>query len=324
MVAGAVWTNLKDPDDSDLATVLPKRPHQIAVERLSQTEKYIEEAFPSLESHKSDSTDTYLFGELAFPVFDPEAESIGTISVRLVVDFDRLVTVIRTPEGLPQGVGMPDLSDLPSPGSDLEAGACMWLLLDRVAHEIRDLVKAAEVRAEQVEKPLIHDEKPPPDCRKQLAQLRNQFLQLGTLIHPTLSVVEAIIADELDLRDGSDENKRDLFTRDTEIHLISVRNMLRHALQRTNYWTDNLQTLQDSLSDYLNREQAKSGNRLAAVASIMLLPTFLVGLYGMNIDSGYFPEFGWLNGYLLAWILIVVITVVQVVVFRRKGWLSSR
>ena len=150
MVAGAVWTNLKDPDDSDLATVLPKRPHQIAVERLSQTEKYIEEAFPSLESHKSDSTDTYLFGELAFPVFDPEAESIGTISVRLVVDFDRLVTVMRTPEGLPPGVAMPDLSDLPSPGSDLEAGACMWLLLDRVAREIRDLVKAAEVRAEQV------------------------------------------------------------------------------------------------------------------------------------------------------------------------------
>ena len=324
MVAGAVWTNLKDPDDADLVAVLPKRPHQIAVEGLGRAEKYVEEAFPSLENHKSDSTDAYLFGELAFPVFDPATETIGTISVRLLVDFDRLVTVIRTPEGLPTGVAMPDLSDLPPPGSDLEAGACMWLLLDRVAREIHDLVKAAEVRAEQVEQLLIHDEKPPPDCRKQLAQLRNQFLQLGTLIHPTLSVVEAIIADELDLRDGSDQNKRDLFTRDTEIHLISVRNMLRHAVQRTNYWTDNLQTLQDSLSDYLNREQAKSGNRLAAVASIMLLPTFLVGLYGMNIDSGYFPEFGWLNGYLLAWILIVVITVIQVVVFRRKGWLSSR
>jgi magnesium transporter len=82
--------------------------------------------------------------------------------------------------------------------------------------------------------------------------------------------------------------------------------------------------MQDSLSDYLNREQTRSGNRLAAMASIMLLPTFLVGLYGMNIDSSYFPEFGWLNGYLLAWILIVVITVIQVVVFRRMGWLSRR
>ena len=86
MVAGAVWTNMKDPDDSDAVALLPKRPHRIAVERLSQTEKDIEEGFPSLESHKSDSTDAYLFGELAFPVFDPEAENIGTISVRLVVE----------------------------------------------------------------------------------------------------------------------------------------------------------------------------------------------------------------------------------------------
>ena len=65
-MAGAVWTNLKDPDDSDLVAVLPKRPHQIAVERLGQAEKYVEEAFPHLEDHESDSTDAYLFGELAF------------------------------------------------------------------------------------------------------------------------------------------------------------------------------------------------------------------------------------------------------------------
>jgi hypothetical protein len=129
-----------------------------------------------------------------------------------------------------------------------------------------------------------------------------------------------IVADELDLTNKGQE----LFTRDTEIRLISVRNTLTHSLNQVTYWTENLRTMQDSLSDYLNREQTRSGNRLAAMASIMLLPTFLVGLYGMNIDSTYFPEFGWLNGYLLAWILIVVITVIQVVVFRRMGWLSRR
>ena len=202
----------------------------------------------------------------------------------------------------------------------MDTGACMWLLLDRVADEIQKLVLETETRAEDVEYPLNHDREPPTDCRKQLAQLRNQFLQLGTIIRPTLSVVEEIIDDELDLTNEGQE----LFTRDTEIRLISVRNTLTHSLNQVTYWTENLRTMQDSLSDYLNREQTRSGNRLAAMASIMLLPTFLVGLYGMNIDAGYFPEFGWLNGYLLAWILIVVITVIQVVVFRRMGWLSRR
>ena len=319
-MAGTLWTHLHAPGIGELASVLPTRLHPLAAERLEERDEFADETFPCLEDHSSDSTDNYLFGELAFPVFDPATTSVGTLSIRVVVDFDRMVTVLRPPENLPPGITVPDLIDLPLQAVGMDTGACMWLLLNRVADEIHRLVLDAETRAEDVEYPLNHDKEPPTDCRKQLAQLRNQFLQLGTIIRPTLSVVEEIIADELDLTNEGQE----LFTRDTEIRLIAVRNTLTHSLNQVTYWTENLRTMQDSLSDYLNREQAKSGNRLAAMASIMLLPTFLVGLYGMNIDAGYFPEFGWLNGYLLAWILIVVITAIQVVVFRRMGWLSRR
>ncbi len=319
-MAGTLWTHLHAPGIGELASVLPTRLHPLAAERLEERDEFADETFPCLEDHSSDSTDNYLFGELAFPVFDPATTSVGTLSIRVVVDFDRMVTVLRPPENLPPGITVPDLIDLPLQAVGMDTGACMWLLLNRVADEIHRLVLDAETRAEDVEYPLNHDKEPPTDCRKQLAQLRNQFLQLGTIIRPTLSVVEEIIADELDLTNEGQE----LFTRDTEIRLISVRNTLTHSLNQVIYWTENLRTMQDSLSDYLNREQARSGNRLAAMASIMLLPTFLVGLYGMNIDAGYFPEFGWLNGYLLAWILIVVITAIQVVVFRRMGWLSRR
>ena len=319
-MAGTLWTHLHAPGIGELASVLPTRLHPLAAERLEERDEFADETFPCLEDHSSDSTDNYLFGELAFPVFDPATTSVGTLSIRVVVDFDRMVTVLRPPENLPPGITVPDLIDLPLQAVGMDTGACMWLLLDRVADEIQKLVLETETRAEDVEYPLNHDREPPTDCRRQLAQLRNQFLQLGTIIRPTLSVVKEIIDDELDLTNEGQE----LFTRDTEIRLISVRNTLTHSLNQVTYWTENLRTMQDSLSDYLNREQTRSGNRLAAMASIMLLPTFLVGLYGMNIDAGYFPEFGWLNGYLLAWILIVVITVIQVVVFRRMGWLSRR
>jgi len=317
-MAKTSWTHLQTPDNAELVSVLPIRLHPLATERLQENEGFADEAFPSLEDHSSDSTDNYLFGELAFPVFDPATTSVGTLSIQVVVDFDRMVTLLQPPEDLPPGITVPDLTDLPLQAVGMDTGACMWLLFDRVADEIQRLVLETETRAEDVEYPLNHDKEPPKDCRKQLAKLRNQFLQLETIIRPTLSVVKEIIDDELDLTNEGQE----LFTRDTEIRLISVRNSLTHSLNQVTYWTENLRTMQDSLSDYLNREQTRSGNRLAAMASIMLLPTFLVGLYGMNIDSSYFPEFGWLNGYLLAWILIVVITAIQVVVFRRMGWLS--
>ena len=57
------------------------------------------------------------------------------------------------------------------------------------------------------------------------------------------------------------------------------------------------------------------------VASLLLVPTFIVGLYGMNFR--HIPEitkFGnW--GYPWVWFLIIASTLVQLWYFRRKRWL---
>jgi|TARA_B100001079_G_scaffold220770_1_gene196641 Mg2+ and Co2+ transporter CorA len=327
-VNNQVWTDLTDPSDIELVPLLPERTHRIATTELKRVRAFEEEAFPSLESHGSESTDDYLFGELAYPVFSPDADDIGTISLRIVIDFERLITVTRTPRNLPEDVKMPDLSGLlvRAQAKALESGSCFCFLMEEVTHEINRLVEIIEDRSEIVEQLLNYDEKPPTDCRKQLARLRNHFLQLKVVIQPTLTLVDGIIADEIDLREvvAETQQERELFPRNTEIFLIAVRNSLRHALLHAEYWLENLDTLQDNLSDYLNREQTKAGNRLAAMASIMLLPTFIVGLYGMNIDSTYFPEFGWLNGYLFSWSAIALITVIQVAIFRKKGWIFGK
>ena len=59
--------------------------------------------------------------------------------------------------------------------------------------------------------------------------------------------------------------------------------------------------------------------RLTAVASILLLPTFIVGLYGQNFR--HIPELHWRWGYWWSWALIVVTTFFQLWYFRRKRWI---
>ena len=59
--------------------------------------------------------------------------------------------------------------------------------------------------------------------------------------------------------------------------------------------------------------------RLTAIASILLVPTLIVGVYGQNFD--HMPELHWYLGYLWSWGLIAVTTIAQIVYFRRKGWL---
>ena len=59
--------------------------------------------------------------------------------------------------------------------------------------------------------------------------------------------------------------------------------------------------------------------RLTVVASILLLPTLIVGLYGQNFK--HIPELEWSQGYLWSWGLILVTTALQLWYFRRKRWI---
>jgi magnesium transporter len=62
-----------------------------------------------------------------------------------------------------------------------------------------------------------------------------------------------------------------------------------------------------------------AGERLTAVASIILLPTLIVGLYGQNFD--HLPELHWWWGYYYSLGLILVTTLAQLASFRWKRWL---
>ena len=313
-----IWNDFADPTGDQLQSVLPGDLHPIADNRLRLIRGFSDEVFPRLESH-----DSYLFGELAYPVYDAVVDEVGTVGIRVVIDFDRFISVTQTPTGRPSAIPMPDLSTSAEEANSrqLLSGDCIWLLLELIAGQIDRLVDEAHERTNELEYLLNHDHEPPSDCRQQIARLRNIYLQLETIIAPTLNVAEKIIDDRLDLKRKVDGVEVEIFPRSTEIYLIDVAEHLRHARSRAQYGRDMMNVLTDNLSSYLERKQAQAGNRLGAIASIMLLPTFVVGLYGMNIDPEYFPEFGWLNGYLMAWLMILLITVVQFAFFRRKGWL---
>jgi magnesium transporter len=58
--------------------------------------------------------------------------------------------------------------------------------------------------------------------------------------------------------------------------------------------------------------------RLTVIAALVLIPTFIVGVYGQNFVN--MPELHWHYGYAYSWGVIVAVTVVQLIWFRRKHW----
>jgi magnesium transporter len=89
--------------------------------------------------------------------------------------------------------------------------------------------------------------------------------------------------------------------------------------------SDGLDLARDLLAGVRDYHQAKIANdqnevmkRLTVIASLLLVPTFIVGLYGQNFRD--MPELRWHFGYGYVWGLIIVTTAFQLWWFRRKKW----
>jgi magnesium transporter len=111
----------------------------------------------------------------------------------------------------------------------------------------------------------------------------------------------------------------DLFPRDVEIAFGDAYDKLLRATEALESSRDSLAGVRDYLQGTIANDQNEVVKRLTVVASLLLVPTFIVGLYGQNFI--HMPEYRWHYGYVWSWFLILATTVGQVVYFRRKRWL---
>jgi magnesium transporter len=114
------------------------------------------------------------------------------------------------------------------------------------------------------------------------------------------------------------EQGPEVFPHDVEVALNAAYDKFLRA-------SDGLDLARDLLAGVRDYSQAKIANdqnevmkRLTVIASLLLLPTFIVGLYGQNFKD--IPELHWGFGYGYVWALIVVTTLLQLWWFRRKNW----
>ena len=77
--------------------------------------------------------------------------------------------------------------------------------------------------------------------------------------------------------------------------------------------------VRDYQQSKIANDQNEVMKKLTAIASMLLLPTLIVGLYGQNFKN--IPELHWGWGYYWSLGLIALTSLGQFVYFRRKGWL---
>ncbi len=299
-----VWVDTLDPSAAALTALLPPGVHRLVTQRLEASPRHDDDPRPRLETHGG-----YLFGVLAVPVWSSERHVVLQ-EVDLVASRETVVTVRKTPPGcVPYECAV--LAETAN-REHMSTGLCLYALFDDIAERFLALVDGFDAEIDELEDHV--EDWDAPRIRERIGSLRHDILHVRRVLAPTRDAARAVLDNRVELRD-----EPELFPHDVELHFADAYDKLLRA-------TDGLDLSRDLLAGVRDYHQAQVANnqnevmkRLTVIASVLLLPAFIVGLYGMNVKG--VPEYDWANGYLWAWALIVVTTIGQIIYFRRKKWI---
>ena len=94
-------------------------------------------------------------------------------------------------------------------------------------------------------------------------------------------------------------------------------------LQRVSEVIDSLDVLLSTAFDgHLARisvQQNEDMRKISAGAALVVVPTLIAGIYGMNFD--HMPELHWTYGYPFAIVLMIGVAAGLFALFKKSGWL---
>ncbi|HZO50270.1 MAG TPA: magnesium transporter CorA family protein [Gaiellaceae bacterium] len=305
MGAHGSWDDLLDPSREELEQRLPVSVHQHVLDELAAKARDARQLRPKLEAHGE-----YIFGVFLVAVAVPEEDVVYYQELGLVLTEDCVVTVRKTPEG-----GRPPYDPEPvraACAQDDPVAMVVYHLADDVAERYLDLVDALEDEIESLED--LVEESPRGYVSGRISEFRHDVVHIRRTLSPTRDAVRQIVDRRAELESG------DPFSPAVRLAFGSVYDKLLRA-------ADGLELARDLLEGVREFQQAKVANdqnevvkRLTVIASLLLVPTFIVGVYGQNFDR--MPELHWWWGYYVwSWGLIVVTTIGQLAFFRWRRWI---
>ena len=304
----AEWIDLLDPTEAELDDALPREIHDRALETLLEPARHDDEPRPRLEGH-----DHYVFGVFLVPICIREEDRIFYQELDVIATRERLVTVRKTPErGHP--VDPTPAKEAIEKSHETRAGGMFYIIVDLIAEYFLDLVDALNEEIDELEDGI--DRWSASQVRERISQLRHDLLHVRRTITPTRDAIHQVVDKRMDIRQGAE-----LVPRDVELDFADVYDKLLRAVDGLDLSRDLLSSARDYHQAKIANDQNEVMKRLTVIASALLVPTFIVGLYGQNFH--HIPELGWSFGYWWSWGWILFTTVLQLAFFRWLGWIGG-
>jgi magnesium transporter len=291
---GVAWVDLYKPTQEEFESV---------AQELELPPWVIEDAIKPWQRPKVVRYGDSLFVVLKTARYLDEPEKVEFSEAHVLVGKDFIVTVryeeIRALDEVRQRLeGKPELlRQGPQP--------ILHEIMDQIVDDYEPVIEGLETDIQEAEDEVFRGN---AGVSQRIYELSRELAQFQRATRPLARALERV----------AESNEHDIAP--------EVRSYLRDLHDRVLRVKEETEGFRDMLSDILvvnltliSVRQNDQTKKISAWAAILIIPTLIAGIYGMNFD--YMPELHWTFGYPFALALMVSISVGLYAVFKHVEWL---
>jgi magnesium transporter len=294
--SSVVWVDLCAPGPEDLAVLADELGlHSLAVEA----------ATSGRQRPKFDRFPGHDFLTAYAVRLDETTGELVTGEIAAFITSNALVTV-RKDDQFPIG-GLMARWDDNADINEYGIGALVHGLLDFVVDGHFEAVESLDDQIEHLEDLLFDDRPHDRDVQRRSFELRKSLVHLRRVVLPMREIVNSLMRRDVGLV--------------PEQLMPHYQDVYDHVLRATE-WTE---SLRDLVTTILETNLTIQGNRLNIItkkvtswAAIIAVPTAITGFYGQNVP---YPGFAENSGFITSSVLIVLLSGILYLTFRRNDWL---
>ena len=193
-----------------------------------------------------------------------------------------------------------------------EVGMFVYHLVDEIAERFLDLIDSLDEEIDELEDLVAEQHSTVGRQAPARAAARRARTSGGHSARPAMRCTRSSTTASSSMID-------ELFPRTVEISFTSAYDKFLRASEALDSSRDSLGGVRDYLQGKISNDQNEVMKRLTLTASLLLVPTFIVGLYGQNFRR--IPEIAWGFGYWWSWGWIIATTIAQLAFFKWKKWI---
>jgi Mg2+ and Co2+ transporter CorA len=299
----ARWIDLVDPTPDELLSSLPGHVDPEVVELLAAPPADGAPTRPLIENHGA-----YVFGVLVAARPIPDEDRVVYLELGLVATPTLLVTVRKSPAGGGEPFDPTGLA--PAVADGAATGALVHQLFDDVADSFLSSVDAVYAEIEELEDGI--DDWAPSRVRSRIAALRHELLLTRRTVSATRGAVRRILDGRVEIGDHA------LFPAPIEVLFAETAETIIRVTEELDIARELLAGVRDHHQSKIVETQGDVVKKLTVVASLVLVPSLIVGYYGQNFEPA-FDEPYWSVGVSAS--LILSSTVVQLALYRWRRWI---